>query len=96
MTRTREENTRDLMLEEKLRQEQESDIGLAVMELAQDIFDQAGCPDDFCVQAIGGSIVFGGTNRLILCTRGWVYDSSCCTEEFMQACDKVIFTRLCP
>ena len=62
------------------------ELGDAVYELAQEIFDNCGATDDICIQH---GTVFGGTNRLILTVRGWCPDRSYCTEAFLANFDRL-------
>ena len=59
-------------------------ITFTVKEMALQIFADCGAPGDFCVQDIGASIVFGGTNRLILSEYGWRIDEAYCTPRFIE------------
>ena len=59
-------------------------ITFAVKEMALQIFADCGAPDDFCVQTIGASLVFGGANRLILSEYGWRIDEAYCTPRFIE------------
>ncbi len=69
-------------------------IGAAVIEAADMIFTDAGAESDFCLQDVAGdTVIFGGTNRLVLNCRGWAYSNSHCTETFMQSVDKHCLTR---
>ena len=67
-------------------------IGIQVYEQAQEIFAACGAADDFCHQT---GLVFGGTNRIKLTKRGWIAESSHCTEKFLDAFDRVAYTRMC-
>lgn len=59
-------------------------IGDLVVERAEDIFHFCGCPSDFCIQAVGFSVVFGSVNRLIFNPwSGWHVDKQCCTKKFL-------------
>jgi hypothetical protein len=60
-------------------------IGIDVYEMAQEIFEACNAGNDFCHQT---GLVFGGTNRIKLTTRGWVADRSYCTPQFLAAFDK--------
>lgn len=60
------------------------DIGDSVVEIAFAIFCRCEAAEDFCVQAIGCTIVFGGTNRLILGTDGFRPDPGYCTPKFLE------------
>ena len=65
---------------------QERELSLAIQEMAQRIFTICGAEDDFCVQDVGiETIIFGGTNRVILDHRGWYIDTEHCTEKFAKA-----------
>ena len=68
------------------------EMGLAVYEQAQEIFKACGVPHDFCHQT---GLVFGSTNRIKLTIRGWDVESSHCTEEFLDAFDRIAYTRMC-
>ena len=67
-------------------------IGIAVYEKAQEIFEACDAGNDFCHQT---GLVFGGTNRIKLTKSGWVADSSYCTERFLDAFDRIAYTRMC-
>ena len=62
-----------------------------VVRRAQEIFEGAGCPSDFCLQlATDEVLVFGGTNRLKWdAVAGFYPDRSYCTEKFLTAFDWV-------
>jgi hypothetical protein len=65
------------------------EIGEVVVDAALDIFAECGAASDFCVQHIGGNIVFGGTNRLIWSSKfGFNPDRSYCTENFLKKWDE--------
>ena len=63
-------------------------VGASVIEMAEYVFELSGSPEDFCVQAIGGAVVFGKTNRLVLSAFGWNIDRAYCTDRFAEAFDK--------
>lgn len=73
-------------------QDKFEEIGIEVWETAQEIFEACDAADDFCHQT---GLVFGGTNRIKLTTRGWVAEESHCTEEFLTAFDRIAYTRMC-
>jgi len=75
-----------------LTQDRVDDMGVEVYETAQEIFEACGVPDDFCHQT---GLVFGGTNRIKLTRSGWVAEHEYCTEEFLDAFDRVVCTRMC-
>jgi len=67
-------------------------IGEAICETAFDLFATCGAPDDFGVQSVGStSIVFGGTNRVILDlpSGSWIIDRTYCTRRFQARWDKM-------
>ncbi len=68
------------------------EMGIGVYETAQEIFEACGVPHDFCHQT---GLVFGSTNRIKLTRCGWIAESSHCTEEFLDAFDRVAYTRMC-
>jgi hypothetical protein len=69
--------------------EQDGELAYSIEEMASQIFTECGAEDDYCVQSIGwGSIVFGGTNRLILDKNGWRLDESYCTLRFIDQFNK--------
>lgn len=55
------------------------EMGVAVYEMAQEIFIKCHAKDDFCHQT---GLVFGGTNRITLTKRGWEADQGLCTLDF--------------
>lgn len=64
------------------------DMASMVVEEAEERFNTCGAEDDFCVQHVGQSTVFGGTNRLIWSPKhGWQPDRQLCTERFLNAYD---------
>ena len=65
-----------------LTQDMIDEMGLGVYETAQEIFEACDAGNDFCHQT---GLVFGGTNRIKLTTRGWVAEESHCTEKFLAA-----------
>ena len=71
--------------------EQLTEIGADVYEHAQYIFEQCNAGDDFCHQT---GLVFGGWNRIKLTARGWIEEESHCSEAFLQAFEKLVYTRL--
>lgn len=73
-------------------QDEYEELGIAVYEKAQEIFEACGVPDDFSHQT---GLVFGSTNRIKLTRSGWVADHSYCTEKFLDAFDRVVCTRMC-
>jgi hypothetical protein len=66
-------------------------IGEACQVIAYSIFSQCGAASDFCIQhASPESVVFGGTNRLILHFRsGWYADRSYCSSRFLERWDAI-------
>jgi len=70
-----------------LKRQDYMDVGESIIEIAHSIFCDCGAEDDFCVQYAGGSIIFGGTNRLILGRRGWSVDRVACTDRFLELWD---------
>jgi hypothetical protein len=66
------------------------EIGVMVIEYAESLFENAGCPDDFCIQSVSSfSVVFGGVNRLIWSPiRGFRCDTSYCTQKFIDTLKK--------
>ena len=68
-----------------LTEEQASNMGYSVVEVARDIFDRAGYPSDFCLTSSSRDVyVFGKRNRLQWSAAdGWtVLDGS---ERFRDA-----------
>lgn len=55
-----------------------------VFDAAEIIFGECGAANDFCHQT---GVVFGGTNRIVLTTKGWRADRSYCTPEFLEKFD---------
>jgi len=48
------------------------------------------CPEDFCLQTVGSTVVFGGTNRLIWSARSGFYcDPSYCSRNFLEHAAKI-------
>ena len=68
------------------------DIGIEIVEMAQELFNKCGSIDDFCWQS---GLTFGGTNRVTLGINGWIASGSHCTERFLQEFDKHCYTRKC-
>ena len=58
-------------------------LGENVIEIAFEIFEACGCPEDFCVQSASGAL-FGGTNRIQLTKFGWRASSHHCTQRFLR------------
>lgn len=54
---------------------------------AQEYWERAKCPDDFCVQEVSmGYIIFGGTNRVVWrINTGFRIDRSYCSANFLAA-----------
>ena len=84
----------DIKLQEKLctlRTEDLKDVAMLVIEMAADLFEQAGFPDDFCIQYIGYSAVFGGWNRVTWNPKkGWKVDTYYSTTEFTKKFNKAL------
>ena len=64
-------------------------MGKQVYETAQDIFNRCGVAEDFGIQHVGASIVFGGTNRLVYTSQGWAIDADLCTPRFKEGWAKI-------
>jgi hypothetical protein len=64
-------------------------VGFIVYEAAFEIFNDAGCPQDFCVQYVSSnSVIFGSTNRVIWTpAKGFIPDRSYCTQKFLNYWD---------
>jgi hypothetical protein len=65
-------------------------IGSAVIFMAQDIFEECGAADDFCIQNISqfGCVTFGGWNRISLTSNGWSASEYHCSPSFIEAFKK--------
>ena len=65
-----------------------------IAHAAFDVYEEAGCPNDFCIQSMDGfttevPLIFGGTNRLLWTPwKGFVPDVSYCNDGFLDACAK--------
>lgn len=59
---------------------QVTDAGIAVIDIAYDIFCRCDAEQDFCVQ---DDNVFGSTNRIVLTINGWRAEASHCTPDFI-------------
>jgi hypothetical protein len=57
------------------------DCGIAVYEMAEQIFEEIGMKHDFAHQ---GGLVFGSVNRIRLTQFGWRADPAYCTEKFLR------------
>jgi hypothetical protein len=57
------------------------EIGIEVYEQAQAIFADCKAENDFCHQT---GLVFGGTNRIKLTSRGWIAEPEYCTPLFLM------------
>lgn len=67
-----------------------SELILAIVEKAEDIFRQCGEPDDFCLQyASCFNIIFGGHNRLIWNPNGFHLDESYCRKDFIDKFNQI-------
>jgi hypothetical protein len=62
------------------------ELGEVIANQAQEIFEELGFKDDFCVQSISfESAVFGGWNRLIFRPEnGWYISESHCSKKFIE------------
>jgi hypothetical protein len=62
-------------------------IGEAVVDTAEAVFKEAGCPADYCIQQNDGdTVIFGSTNRLKWSVlSGWTIFRSSCNEKFAVA-----------
>jgi hypothetical protein len=68
----------------------EEKISQAIEEVAYEIFCRCNAKHDYCVQAVGDCIVFGGTNRLILSLRsGWKIDEPYCSPQFIETWNEI-------
>ena len=72
-------------------EKQLAEIGIAVYNVAQEIFEDCMAADDFCVQATTlDSAVFGGTNRLLWRPLdGFQPDRSYCSLKFLENWDRL-------
>lgn len=62
------------------------EIGELVILAAEEIFELAGCKQDFCIQHVGECAVFGGSNRLLWSpVKGFRYDAPYCSPRFLKA-----------
>ena len=63
-----------------------TDIGIIVAAKAQEIFEDCGAKDDYCIQCVGAeTVVFGGCNRLTWSpTSGFYPDADYCSDSFMR------------
>lgn len=74
--------------------EKRAEVGDVVVLMAMRIFEDCGAAEDFCVQAVGDVVVFGGVNRLIFSAKdGWHPDSIYCSERFLKKWNERI--KLC-
>ena len=85
----------DIKLQEKLcniRQDDKNDITLLVCEMAASIFEEIGCPDDYCIQDISGyRVIFGGLNRVVFTPfDGFWADQIYCTANFLDKFDSAV------
>jgi hypothetical protein len=61
------------------------EIGLLLIDEAQQRFQQCDAQNDFCIQDVGINVIFGGTNRLIWSPRqGFILDKLYCTQQFIK------------
>jgi len=66
--------------------QQIQDVGVLVCEAAQNLFKNCDAEDDFCIQHVGLTAVFGGTNRIIFePVQGFYADKAYCTPKFLKA-----------
>ena len=73
---------------------QNAELAEVVQEMAHDIFDQCGQPDDYGVQHVGNHcIIFGGWNRVVLNSGGWSASESHCTVDFYDRFEKLFGRR---
>jgi len=64
----------------------------SVFERAHEIFVGAGFEWDFCLQSASGSVVFGGSNRLIWdrSTSKFRVSPAHCSDEFIAHAERVL------
>ena len=58
------------------------ELGIEVHEQAESIFRDCGQLRDFCIQNTS-ALEFGGHNRILLRSRGWIASESHCTDDFL-------------
>ena len=65
------------------------EMGVALLEVAEEVFHTCRADEDFCVQSIGlSNVVFGGTNRLVFSHKGFFINESHCTPQFVRLFNK--------
>jgi hypothetical protein len=61
------------------------EIAELVIDQAEIIFKKCNAESDFCLQAIGSRVVFGGTNRVFFSPlQGFTIDPDYCTPNFRK------------
>jgi hypothetical protein len=61
------------------------EIGILVIEAAQEIFEVCGTKEDFSIQSVGSVAVFGNTNRIRFDPiKGFTPVPESCTDRFLK------------
>lgn len=62
------------------------ELGQMVVDRAEEIFEECGVKDDFCIQSMGSrGGIFGGTNRLYWNPKdGFTFSGRHCTSNFIE------------
>lgn len=69
--------------------ELEGKISDVVQEWAHDLFCDLGIEDDFCIQSVGQTVVFGGRNRIVFSKKGFSLDRSYCDADVVAKFDQL-------